>query len=423
MSGVLSLHGVIVSVADNQRTLKAPSPVTAAVSGRDAGPQTEGLARVATLDGLRGVAAAVVVLCHIIEISPAFSGPRAGTLTWCLSYMPTNLLWNGEEAVIVFFVLSGFVLTRPFTRAQRNWRIYYPRRLLRLYPPIWGALILTIGMSALEHRHGIPGATYYLDHHSNTNLNSVEKDALLPSTTETFDVPLWSLHWEIIFSLLLPAYVLVGKYFKISRPTRWVVAAGILVLAGVDAKSNSLALSDAILYLPMFGAGALMAFYEADLVRIFRSILSSSSHVRIALIVLVLALADASQYASTAKSDLPGWFATFTHGLDVIGAAGLILIVLSWRRIAPAFDSRPIQWLGKRSFSLYLIHEPILITYALWVGGHPNPAVTVALIFPTVLVATGIFYVLVELPSHRFANAVGRRIAELSRPRPAVGAV
>jgi hypothetical protein len=78
--------------------------------------------RLPSLDGLRGVAALIVVVHHTLLTVPSLSvayfldGPAAvrGSKAWWLSWTPLHLIWAGGEAVIVFFVLSGFVLALPY---------------------------------------------------------------------------------------------------------------------------------------------------------------------------------------------------------------------------------------------------------------------------------------------------------------------
>ncbi len=87
------------------------------------------------LDGMRGVTAVVVVICHFFQIflpaafspaSPDHFGERYLALT------PINILFNGNFAVSVFFVLSGFVLSAPFfSGASTHW---YLNAALKRYP-------------------------------------------------------------------------------------------------------------------------------------------------------------------------------------------------------------------------------------------------------------------------------------------------
>src|SRR3954454_3511925 len=115
-----------------------------------AGESRGASARYTALDGLRGIAALVVVIHHSLLLiavlaSPYFTGrsaAAAGTFAWWLLYTPLHLVWEGTGAVYVFFVLSGFVLTLPALGRGYDWLAYYPQRLIRLYLPVWGGVIL-----------------------------------------------------------------------------------------------------------------------------------------------------------------------------------------------------------------------------------------------------------------------------------------
>jgi peptidoglycan/LPS O-acetylase OafA/YrhL len=78
---------------------------------------------------------------------------------------------------------------------------------------------------------------------------------------------------------------------------------------------------------------------------------------------------------------------------------------LSARRLG---EANATQWLGTRSFSLYLVHEPIVVSIALLLGGRPNPFLMLALALPASLLGSDLFYRAVEGPSHRASQAVGR---------------
>ncbi|ARC58305.1 hypothetical protein AS850_14565 [Frondihabitans sp. 762G35] len=160
--------------------------------------------RFENLDGLRGVAAATVLLYHAVMVVPQFSDPEftgrgAGSWAW-FDYSPLRIVLSGTEGVLVFFILSGFVLTLPVLRAARfPWRAYYPSRILRLYLPVLAAIawcLLIIAVLPRESLAQAPGA-YLQDHAEPVTLLKIARDAVLLDGANTLNGPLWSLQWEV----------------------------------------------------------------------------------------------------------------------------------------------------------------------------------------------------------------------------------
>ncbi|MGH7001396.1 MAG: acyltransferase family protein, partial [Stellaceae bacterium] len=78
--------------------------------------------RLPSLDSLRGIAALTVVIHHTLTTLPAFwavyTGAPASRLARIMAFSPLHLLWDGHQAVLVFFVLSGFVLSLPYWQGR-----------------------------------------------------------------------------------------------------------------------------------------------------------------------------------------------------------------------------------------------------------------------------------------------------------------
>jgi peptidoglycan/LPS O-acetylase OafA/YrhL len=109
------------------------------------------------IDGLRFVAIASVLLFHILgQLEVRAGHPIAVQPRYSLL---TRLLGNGDRGVLLFFVISGFILARPFLRQHRfqgkpvDVGRYYLRRVTRLEPPYILALLL---YTAAFVAYGVP---------------------------------------------------------------------------------------------------------------------------------------------------------------------------------------------------------------------------------------------------------------------------
>ncbi|HWI71192.1 MAG TPA: acyltransferase family protein, partial [Baekduia sp.] len=191
--------------------------------------------RLPALDGLRGLAALVVLLSHLVDAGvPALSetialgGDPAGAARW-LMRTPLAIVWAGPELVIVFFVLSGFVLTRALRSRPASPAAFLAGRAVRLYLPAWLALIPAALLVALVPRapgHAITGVGYWLDTYARpVGLSQVARDMalVLPDHVGrgegTLNGVLWSLRWEVWFSLALPLLLLAeGVLARLAVP-------------------------------------------------------------------------------------------------------------------------------------------------------------------------------------------------------------
>jgi peptidoglycan/LPS O-acetylase OafA/YrhL len=393
------------------------------------------LGRYRALDGLRGVAAASVVLYHALLVVPAISvlyvehtDPGPFSVEWWLYRTPLRLVTAGHEAVLIFFVLSGFVLTLPLlTRSitTRSWLAYYARRLCRLYLPVWGAIVFAFGLAALIQRDPSIGGSWLATHVPPT-IGVAFHDSLLILGTSNLDSPLWSLTWEIWFSLLLPAlYFLV----RLTRMQNWWKSA-IIALIAVSAISRFSAVRSALpmswltggllQYLPLFGIGIILAI-RADVLARYALRLDASrykSPAWISLSILAILL-TASPTIALPNSPRYGYAPALVYAASLVGVVLIVFLAISATRFTKWLESPVPQWAGSRSFSLYLVHEPILVALALVTradGYLPWLFIAVAAI-PLIIFITEGFYRLVEHPAHRLSRAVGRGVLDLLKPR------
>lgn len=145
--------------------------------------------RIPQLDGLRGLCAMSVLVGHLVLVSHL--------LVWRGVY-PGHFLTIigsfGHLAVLIFFVLSGFVIgyTTPEQFTLKNAKQYIFRRLIRLYPIYFIAIILSFAVSEKPFN-----LTQFLSH-----LFFLQHWIVPIIDTNG---PLWSLHYEFFFYLLFLA--------------------------------------------------------------------------------------------------------------------------------------------------------------------------------------------------------------------------
>ncbi len=356
------------------------------------------------LDGLRGVAALVVVLFHSMLVLPSLAdlvahGTRvSGWQAW-VSYTPLRLLWSGEEAVQIFFVLSGLVLALPYRGRLFTPVTYYPRRLLRIYLPVWASVGLALLWAQLVPRVWTPGASWWVNgHHFHLSAAGLGGDLTLLLGTTWLNSVLWSLRWEMWFSLLLPLYLLLLLRWR-RRPLLKLL----LLLGAIEA--GALLHVDELRYLPVFGVGVLVA---TELDRLGALLRRAGRLGGLALLTLALLVLAESRWL-TGQSVSPA---------SVLAAAALVVLFAHWRPAQRLGEHRTVQWLGTVSFSLYLVHEPVITSVALVLPSQ-NPAVTLALGLPASLLLAAGFHRVVERPAHRLSRWAGTVAAQLAQRRPA----
>jgi peptidoglycan/LPS O-acetylase OafA/YrhL len=189
--------------------------------------------KLAALDGMRGLAACYVMLGHARWL--LWEGYSEGYLHHPDHYSSVGKLlvtmsaafrW-GHEAVIFFFVLSGFVIHLKYAqrlaaegaRGRFDPGGYAFRRARRLYPPLALAMFVTLVLDVLGKRLGLPtasGTTSYAminanvgtDHRPITALRNL---VFIMDPVFGSDGPLWSLGYEGYFYLLYPLVFLVAR--------------------------------------------------------------------------------------------------------------------------------------------------------------------------------------------------------------------
>ncbi|MFE3264952.1 MULTISPECIES: acyltransferase family protein [unclassified Streptomyces] len=343
------------------------------------------------LDGLRGLTALYVVLFHCWLL--AFPGfPRNSGPSWL------GWLMYGRLAVVLFLTLSGFSLA--LSAARRGWRSgslagFLRRRAWRILPPYWAALVFSLAVA----RWVVPASHFGPPTGASVLVYGLVAQDMI--TAPTPNGAFWSIGVEAELYLVFPLLLLIrrrlGAVVLLAGVTLLVVAHGLTANGGTPVEGlNGLTPNLA----PVFVAGLVGAGVVVASERVRRL----PWHWAAALAALpVLALIVVKG---------PVWTVDhyFWVDLAVVPAMTLLLVAVSTGRpdvLTRLLSTRPVRALGDFSYSLYLVHLPIVMVVVREVAPHvvsaglPTFWFTLLLGVPASVLGAWLFSEVFEMPFKR----------------------
>ncbi|HET9050862.1 MAG TPA: acyltransferase [Candidatus Dormibacteraeota bacterium] len=356
------------------------------------------------MDSLRAVAALAIVWGHVLVTT---QGPI---------WFPERALGSG---VTVFFVISGFLLYRPFAAASLGGarairlRDYARRRLLRIVPAYWFALtVLTIAPGLT----GLPGRDWWIYYGLAQNYADRTRTTGIPQA--------WSLSVEFTFYCLLPLLALALATVASAAPrARGRVALGALLAAFAI---TAVATPSGLLATPFFSLDwfllgmtlATVSVLAAGLPAEPRAIVLLRRHPGLvwaaAAAVYLVVCSQVVDPAGRPQHVLTGVFALLVVVPAVFAgdARSVVTRVLA---------NRVLGWLGLVSYGIFLWHGPIVLaldrTSAVTLVPHGRVVTLAVLTLALTLVAATVSYYAVERPLLRLKE---RRPGAVRASRPAV---
>lgn len=392
--------------------------------------------RVGWLDGLRGVAALQVVFLHYASAFLPGAGLGAPDLVhfrWEQAFIrtPLSFLLDGSSAVYLFFIMSGVVLTYAFNAGPLNIGTAILRRLTRLGMPMVvstlfaGALFMLLpdahriaarltraswlssigpaipSLWGIMHQLFLEGMLAGFADSTMLPAVGADRFGLVP-VSHAYNAPLWSLHIELIGSVLVLLLVAIR-----AKVTPLLYRVSCLVLAGCFL--NSL--------LALFILGHAIASWlqkpaaqRANLVLGLCCVAAG----------IAICVADRLAIISFVGPFLPNPPLGPSNGTDVIQkTVGAVLVFLGLACLPGAqrvLQTPVFRWVGKISFSLYLVHFPVMATCATalftwccqFMSYGASIAVATAVGISVSMVAAVLFERWIDRPAIGFGRQIGR---------------
>ncbi len=347
-------------------------------------------------DGLRAIAALAVLVFHaaiatsLYKHAPSFFADDEHTGQFrAVAAGAAPLLALSRIGVFIFFVLSGYLLSRPFlasyivgTPRPRIGR-YAANRLLRIVPAFWVVMVVYLTWDHAWHAGGASGLLAALLFAQNYHFTGA---AVLPQA--------WTLDIEMAFYALIPIVAVIALRLRRagSRPgQRLALALGACALAFVASllawhSRGLLAHRDYTLaaYLFAFLPGVALAAIEPFVAPRLRAQATGRRWSRVALAVAALLLA-ANVYA-------PGQHHELRLILTALACGALVGATLAlqwatggcWRSLT----TKPMRWVGERSYGVYLIHLGLMGHLLQRIGPEHGATITFVALTVSSLVAT-----------------------------------
>ncbi|MGH0545439.1 acyltransferase family protein [Bacillus cereus] len=313
--------------------------------------------RIKELDSIRGLAALTVVFGHFCLMLPSL--PNS------IKFSPLRILWAGGEAVIVFYVLSGFVLSRALYHSKTNYWGYLIKRFVRIYIPYYFWIIITFALFILFSPYEVVGLRdWFYDRWqgSITKLDIINHFVLLNNFfTENYNPVIWSLAQEMRISIVFPFLFLL--FYKLSWKKTILFALSfslinvflnMLHIGKAEGFYNGYA--DTLHFTSMFMVGMLLFKHQEKLIYSYRNMKKINKGFLIALGV-ILYLYSILIYGIS-RNDTT--FLLKDWGV-VMGVSIFIIMAMSNLKVKAFLNKSVFVYLGEISYSIYLCHFPIMM--------------------------------------------------------------
>ncbi len=381
------------------------------------------LPRIHSMDSMRGLASLQVLLHHSLCITVGFytayiapSPSENSILIDTFTFSPLHFLWAGHEAVIFFFVMSGFVLSIPYYKERGDkYPSFIIKRIFRIYLPYLIALGVGFLLNSIYNSHPrIPELSEWF--------NGIFARAVTPSEYVDFVfflkgyfhnvvTSLWSLPVEIKLSLLIPIITIplrkLNRNICIFFPIFNMLIYHFGKRLGMESIWPDFTL---FYYFTFFLFGAVLSRYFQEIMAIFNNF----SQVALVVMLIISILFYTYKWNITLLSNhLYIYFHKIPADYMTAVASLLILILGMTTRFSRILNTKYLIGLGRISFSLYLVHPLIIAFVGFTLGQIIHVYYLVPLAIVLSLIASIPFHYLIESPLQKLGRKLGEKLVRI----------
>jgi peptidoglycan/LPS O-acetylase OafA/YrhL len=297
---------------------------------------------VKSFDGLRGIAALSVILSHCSKCG--------------YHLFDINLLKSGKFGIYLFFVLSAYLLDRQICSALLAdkadagfWKSYFRKRFLRIYPMYLVALLLY-------------GALTFIGFDTLINeIQDIPLHLLLVKGESVF----WSIPVELKYYAISPLILIIcRKYLKWNFTLISIFISVLIIITMSCHYFFTLPVVSTLGYLPVFLVGTLLAVFEL----LKKDIFENKSWVRlmdigalVGLLIMLLTIPSVFNFLTGGAYDINFRRPLFSVPYSLLWA--VILMSSKYGRGVAKwfFELKFFRFFGVISYSVYLLHVPVLM--------------------------------------------------------------
>ncbi|PEB41236.1 acyltransferase family protein [Bacillus pseudomycoides] len=366
-------------------------------------------------DSLRGLAALLVIIGHHMMLLPAYENYQYELNSPFIIYLfketPLRLFFSsGNESVILFFVLSGFVLYLSINNEKFHYDTYIIKRICRIYIPYLVAISISIIAKMLFSRNDMP---FISDWFSKSWITADTPALLLQHlvfigeyNTDAYNNVIWSLVHEMRISIIFPFLTFFFIRKRLRYSLLWFIVLSFSSTMGLYLFNPSGSITSSFLsfhYITLFFMGALLAKYRYF---IFHYVLNMNKMMKIAL--LLIAIICFMYEGIIGEVDFLNNYVLRNYVVSFGVCMVMIMSISSWT-FSALLRRKVFVFLGKISYSLYLYHLVSLFSVMYLFYDKLPTILIVFLSFSLSFLLSSLGYLFIEKPCINLGRYLTRR--------------